>query len=202
VGVIGASRSGKSAWVIQQVAAAPRLLLWDYKGEHRRYRCRLISTFAELHACSLPGAEPERLAFHCLGMSDRRLFASFCGFAFVWLRGAIGTLVLEETASVTSPGKAATAYGDVLRMGLGWGCDIYAITQRPQESDKTAYGNATVLHCHQLGNPGDCRYVARNFMPVPIEQLEALKPLQWIERRNTGELARGVVQLRKARRKA
>jgi hypothetical protein len=89
-------------------------------------------------------------------------------------------------------------------MGLGFGCQIYAITQRPQESDKTAYGNATVLHCHQLANPADCRYVARNFLPVAVLELAALKPLQWIERRNTGELARGALTMpasRKASRK-
>lgn len=190
-GVIGASRSGKTEWVVRELVDARRLMLWDYKGEWRRYRCRRIATFAELAQCVRPGAPAERIAFNTVGMSDRRLFDVWCRFAFVWLRAAIGTLVIEETASVTTPSKAPPAYGDILRMGLGFGCDIYALTQRPQESDKTAYGNATVLHVHQLATRGDRAYIAKNFIDVDLDELEQLQPLDWIERENTGELRRG-----------
>lgn len=198
-GVVGASRSGKSEWVRQQVLQVQRLLLWDYKGESERYACRRVGSLEDLAELVRPGLAGERLALHMSGMSDRRVFALFCRLAFVWLRSDVGTLVFEETAAVTSPSKAPTAYGDVLRMGLGFGCTIFAITQRPQESDKTAYGNATVMHSHQLANPADCRYVARNFLPVPLEHLEALQPLQWIERRNTGQVLRGCVQMPRTR---
>lgn len=193
VGVIGASRSAKTEWVVREVAPAPRLLLWDYKGEWRRYRCRRVATFAELAQCVRPGAPAERIAFNTVGMSDRRLFEVWCRFAFVWLRADMGTLVIEETSSVTTPSKAPPAYGDILRMGLGFGCDIYAITQRPQESDKTAYGNATVLHVHQLATRGDRAYVVKNFMDVDPVELEQLQPGQWIERHNTGDMRRGRV---------
>lgn len=200
-GVIGASRSGKSEWVVQQIARDRRVLLWDYKGEWRRYHCRRVSTFDELAACVRPGAPAERIAFNTLGMSDRRIFDAFCRLAFIWVRVDVGTLVIEETASVTTPSRAPPAYGDILRMGLGFGCTIYTITQRPQESDKTSYGNATVLHCHQLATSGDRRYVSKNFMDVPVAELEQLQPLQWIERHNTGEIRRGRVSLKKSAQK-
>lgn len=199
-GVIGASRSGKTEWTRQRVQCAARLLLWDYKGEWKRYDCQRVEDLEDLAELVRPDAPPQRLALHMAGMSDRRVFALFCRLAFVWLRADIGTLVIEETSSVTRPNWAPNAYADILRMGLGFGCDIYALTQRPQESDKTAYGNATVLHCHQLGTPADCRYVARNWLPVSIDELIALERLQWVERRNnTGELCRGVVQLPRKR---
>lgn len=186
---------------MRQVERVCRLLVWDYKSEWwMRYRCRRVTSLQGLAECVRPGALPERIAFCAPGMSDRKVFDAFCRLAFVWLRVDVGTLVFEETASVTSPSKAPAAYGDILRMGLGFGCDIYALTQRPQESDKTAYGNATVLHCHQLATAGDRRYIARNFMDVSVDDLAALKPLQWIERHNDGAVRRGAVSFRKSAR--
>lgn len=199
-GVVGKSRSGKTVWTARQVEQARRLLVWDYKGEwFRVYKCRRVESLAELAQCCKPGAKPERLAFSTVGM-NRDVFATFCKLAFVWLRCAQGVLVIEETASVTTPSKAPDAYGDILRMGLGFGCDIYALTQRPQESDKTAYGNATVLHCHMLGTDDDRKYIAKKFLSVDVRMVEALKPLQWIERHDTGEVITGAVSFRKARK--
>jgi hypothetical protein len=202
-GVIGKSRSGKTLWTSRQVDVVRRLLVWDFKGEWSlRYRCRRITSLHELGACVKPGAPAERLAFCAPGMTNREMFDRFCRLAYVWLQVDLGTLVIEETASVTSPSKAPAAYGDILRMGLGFGCDIYALTQRPQESDKTAYGNATVLHCHMMQTDDDQSYVARKLLGVPLDQFKALKQLQWIERHDSGELRTGTVTIKKPARSA
>jgi hypothetical protein len=201
-GVIGKSRSGKTVWTARQVAAVPRLLVWDYKNEWSlKYGCRRVSSLHELGACVKPGAPAERLAFCGPGMG-KDTFDKFCRLAFQWLQVAIGTIVIEETASVTSVAKAPAAYGDILRMGLGFGADIYALTQRPQESDKTAYGNASMLHCHMMLTDDDQKYVARKLLGVPLEQFSALQPLQYIERFDTGELRTGVVTFDKKSRAA
>ncbi len=194
IGVVGKSRSGKTVWTARQVKAARRLLVWDYKNEWWQvYKCRRVQTIAELAACCKPGAKPERIAFAPPSGMTRELFDTFCKLAFVWLRVAPGVLVIEETASVTTPSKAPDSYGNILRMGLGFGCDMYALTQRPQESDKTAYGNASVLHCHMLGTLSDRKYIATNFLDVPVAQVAALRPLQFIERHDDGRLVAGTV---------
>lgn len=194
--VTGASRlAGKTEWTVQQLAGERRLLLWDYKGESKRYHCRRVTSIDELARCVVPAAAPERIAFHVLNR-QAALFDSFCRLAWVYIRAHGAPLIVEETASVTSPGKAPPAWGDICRLGLGFGSDIYALTQRPAESDKTALGNATVIHCGVMGTPDDRRTMAK-YLDVDVADVEALRRLEWIERdKRTGELARGFVRVR------
>lgn len=175
--VAGASRSGKTLWTAQRVARARRVLVWDLLGEwSSRYRCDRVSSFAELAARV---DTRSRLAFHRPGMVGD--FETFCRLAFVWLRLAPGALVIEETATVTHAGKAPAAWGDVVRMSLRYGVELYALTQRPAESDKTAFGNASVIHAGRAVTPRD-RATLAEYLDVPIATVAGLRPLEWIER--------------------
>lgn len=199
--VAGASRSGKTAWIAQRVAREQRLLVWDYpKGEWGiKLRCRRVTDFRELAQLVVPGAPPARLAFARRSETAEQDFAAFCRIAWVYVVAHGAPLVVEETASVTHPGKAPAPWGNIIRMGLGYGSDIYAVTQRPAESDKTALGNATVVHCGRLQIPDDRATMAR-YLDVPVADISALRPLQFIERHASGALVRGMVSFRKARR--
>lgn len=191
VAVTGASRSGKSLWTAQQVSRARRLLVWDLLGEwSARYRCDRVSSIGEL-VSRIEGQG--RLAFHRPSMVGD--FEAFCRVAFCWLRLAPGALVIEETASVTSPGKAPPAWGDVVRMSLRYGVDLYALTQRPAESDKTAFGNASVIHAGRAVTPRD-RATMAEYLDVPVSVVAALRPLEWLERHATGSLRKGTVDPR------
>lgn len=201
VAVAGASRSGKTHWTGAQVAHERRLLVWDYKGEwFLKYRCRRVRSFAELRTQVLSSAPPARLAFHVPFM-DAAKFDLFCRFAWLWIRQGEGTLIVEETASVTSPGKAPAAWGEILRMGLGYGCNVFALTQRPAESDKTALGNASIVHCHRMGTSGDRKYMAQ-LLDVPLAQVQALKPREWIERHDSGQLVTHPTERKNGRKKS
>lgn len=196
--VTGASRSGKTAYTVQRVAGERRVLVWDSLGEWGdRFNCRRVKTLVELRALVKPGAPVARLAYFRPGMAAD--FDAFCRLAWVWLRVARGALVVEELASVTTPGKAPAAWGDIVRAGLRYGPNIYALTQRPSESDKTCMGNATVIHAHAMARAGDRRYMAAELDCDPAALAE-LRPLQWIERdRRSGELRRGAVSFRRRR---
>jgi hypothetical protein len=171
------------------------LLVWDIKnGEWAtRYGCRRVSSLGELREL-VKSPKPARLAFYTpVGM--RAQFDAFCRLAWVWMRLTGGTLIAEETASVTSPGKAPEAWGDICRQGMGFGCDVYAITQRPAESDKTALGNALLIHCGMMGTPRD-RSTMAEYLDVNADEVGALKPLEWIERdRRTHAVSRGRVTI-------
>jgi hypothetical protein len=198
VAVAGASRSGKTVWVSREVAGDRRLLVWDFKNEwHVKYRCRRITSLAELQRLVKGPARSERLAF-CGPVMDAQVFEVFCQLAWVWLRREVGALIIEEIASVTSPGKAPAGWGNIVRMGLGYGARIYSVTQRPSESDKTAIGNASFIHCHRMARDEDRKYMARE-LDVSLDQVKALKPLQWIERHADGSLRSGAVKLRARR---
>jgi hypothetical protein len=187
--VAGASRSGKTTYVVDQVRAAPRLLVWDAKGEWWRHDCRTITQPAELRelvARNPPAVERVAYARPCTPAE----FDFFCRCAWVWIRQARGALVVEETADVTNPGKAPTAWGEILRKGLAFGPAIYAVTQRPSESDKTAIGNCSRVHCHRMGRAADARYMAAE-LRVDVAEVERLKPFEWIERDALGQVTRG-----------
>lgn len=199
--VAGKSRTGKTVWVARRVRASRSLLVWDIKnGEWgTRYNCQRLSTLAEVRALA-KAPRPGRFAFYApVGM--RAQFEAFCALAWVWLRGTGGTLIAEETASVTSPGKAPESWGDICRQAMGFGCDVYAITQRPAESDKTALGNAALIVSFMMGTPRD-RITMAEYLDVSAGEVAALRPLEYIERdERAHEVRRGVVQIPRERPK-
>jgi len=183
--VSGQSRSGKSFWTAQRVAREPRLLVWDSMREFSLdYRCREVRTPAELHRVALSSA-PARIGYAVPVSAGS--FDTFCRLAWVWLRvnaraGHSVAIVVEEMADVTTPGKAPPAWGEIVRKGLRFGPRIYALTQRPAESDKTVVGNANLLHCHAMARADDARYMARELRvdPARVDALR-LDRFEWLE---------------------
>lgn len=192
--VAGASRSGKTAWTRGAVAGFRRLLVWDLLGEwggDARFNCVRSDSLALVRDWIKAGDTPGRLAYFRPGMVGD--FDAFCRLAWLWIQAGEGALVVEETASVTSPGKAPPAWGDLLRAGLRYGPRIFALTQRPAESDKTALGNATVIHCHRMSAPRDRAYMAEA-LGVPVLDVENLTGYRYLERHASGRLVRGPVR--------
>lgn len=199
IAVCGKSRSGKSAWLMQRLAKERSLLVWDVKPEwSMKAKCKLVTTPRDLAALIKPGMPPVRIGYNVPATDEN--FEVFCRLAWLGINaGTVQNLVIEETADVTNPGKAPVAYGMIIRQGLGFGCNIYPTTQRVAESDKTAVGNATVIHTHMLKRADDRKYIARE-LDIPVTMVEALKPLQWIERHDDGSLRQGVVTFKKSRK--
>jgi len=196
--VTGATRTGKTTWVARRVERCRRLLVWDAMGEWAdQFHCHRVQSVFELAQAVKPGAPPRRLAFVTTVTPEN--FAAFCRLAWVFIRADMGSLVVEELADVTSPGKAPPYWGEIIRKGLRFGPDVYALTQRPSESDKTVMGNASVLHVHQMARDEDCRYMARELRVEPA-LIDGLLPYHWIERdRRTRELSNGIVTKRRPR---
>ncbi|MGH9483760.1 MAG: hypothetical protein ACRD1F_01780 [Terriglobales bacterium] len=194
--VAGTTGSGKTVWTMQQTSGARRLLVWDSLGEWtRRGRVAAAPTLAVLGAeVSRYVREPQRVwALGYTGPASRAHFAIFCRLAWVWLRVRSGTLVIEELADVTSPGKAPDSWGEICRKGRHYAAQLYAITQRPAESDKTIVGNAASIHTGLMAFPRDRAYMAQ-CLDVPVAEIAMLKPLEWIERdMRTRALRRGTL---------
>ena len=184
--VTGQTRSGKTYWVAQRVKHEPRLWVWDSKGEFARsYRCRGVTDPRELHAAAL-SSRSVRLAFVAPVTTSN--FDLWCRLAWVWIRvnaraGHSCALVAEELADVTSPGKAPPAWGEIVRKAMEHHPRIYALTQRPAESDKTILGNCFTLHCHAMSRADDRRAMARE-LDVDQALVDALRHdrKEWIER--------------------
>jgi hypothetical protein len=191
----GATRTGKTTWTAARVAQASRLLVWDSADEWSQFRCHRVSSFRDLAELVKPGAPDRRVAFSVPVTADN--FAFFCRLAWIYIRGKQGTVIVEELADVTSPGKAPVYWGELIRKGLRYGPELYALTQRPSESDKTVMGNASILHCHQMARAEDSRYMARE-LRVDQVLVDKLLPFHWIERdRRTKRLTNGLCAARR-----
>lgn len=172
--VVGASRSGKSAYMQEALKEYKSVLVWDVKGEYAEVDFNATRRAALVHYAKQ--AVPIKISFTAGQLSA---FDFFCKVAQSWAKLQCGlgnrcAIVIEETSDVTSPAKAPENYGILLRRYLGYGVDIYAITQRPAESDKTSIGNASQIHICRLTLPDDRKTMARA-TGVPMEVIESLR---------------------------
>lgn len=170
---VGASRSGKTAWVKQQLKNYGAVLVWDveenYDGVRAGNRRALLAGCERL-------ARGENFTLCYTGQLADFGYWAECAFWLARQREKNPqrlAVVAEELADVTTPGKAPDGWGVLVRRGLKRGVDIYAITQRPSESDKTIMGNASIIHCCGLQRFNDRKYMAQE-MDVPVSELETL----------------------------
>jgi hypothetical protein len=177
--VSGASRCGKSTQVAKLARAARRALAWDPEAQWcEQPGFRKVTTRAELlEAMKTRGHV--KVAYVAGG--DLKAEFDFCCAVAMYAGRYIAPLdfIAEELADVTTPSKAPGNWGILVRRGLKRGINIYAISQRWSEADKTAIGNASEYICF-MSRPRDLEYVARN-TGIPIEELGALKPFEFIQ---------------------
>lgn len=188
--VIGASRTGKTSYTLTRTAGVQPLLVWDPDGQWTAMRQAREVTRAELIHLTRTLGPAGRLCYVAPPIAAE--FDFFCRIAWSWARLAPSTIVVEELADVTNPGKAPAGWGVLIRRGLKYGTNIIATTQSPAESDKTVIRNALRVACFLLEQDTDQLYVARR-IGVPLEQVAGLKRLEYLER------IRGVDQVRHGR---
>lgn len=186
--VTGSSGSGKSAWTKQQISKAARLIVWDIDDEYGEIRG--IQTFSNLGELARAVRNAKKGKFRYIGaFAD---FDTFCKIVFAW-GGCV--CVVEELAGVTTPAKAPVGWHTLVSRGRKRGIHIYAITQRPSESDKTIMGNASMFHAGRMNRAGDRVYMAKE-MDIPIEDINALQNLEFIEKYADGSVKAGKVTFR------
>lgn len=189
----GATGSGKTLWVKEQIATARAVLIWDAKWEYRGFRS--AATIPELVAAIKKG--PQRIAYTPTRMGD---FGAWCktAHAAAALWGGLA-VVVEELADVTSPGKAPEDWGIIIRRGRARGMRLYATSQRPSESDKTIMGNLTLLHVGRMPRLQDARYI-QSEIGVTADEIQRLPDRHYVECDARGTLSRGIVAIPRKRK--
>lgn len=196
VAVIGATGAGKSAWIRQQLARAKprRLIVWDPKPASDYVD--LGDTFTRQHDLSAAvlaaGAAGPLRAIYRPGNRQSEYRAKFdwlCRLVYAW---GHCTFVAEELAHVTRAGWSSDGWLSVVTLGRSEGLTVYGATQRPALVDKTFLSAASLVHCGRLGTRSD-RATMADILDCDPADLRDLKPLEWIERADTGETRRGKV---------
>lgn len=176
--IAGASRSGKTAFTRQQVKGSKRIFAWDPEDQWAQLPgfIRVTSRAQLLQVAKKPG--PLKVAY-VVGGDLQKEFDFWAGcvmYAGRYVEPLDG--IAEELADVTSPAKAPGNWGILLRRGLKRGINIFAISQRWSEADKTAMGNASVFILFRQSSADDARYLARKTR-VPDTEIPT-QPLEYV----------------------
>lgn len=175
--ICGASGSGKSWYVKEQIKSAQRLIIFDPDDEYKALTNVTVNALHELAAALAKAGEKGRLKIRIVG-NGKRIFEGFARCAFAW---GNCVAVAEEIAGVTSPSKAPDAWHTLVSRGRKRGITIYAVTQRPAEADKTVLGNASHLHAGRLSRLKDQKYIADE-LNLHIDYIKNLANLEYYER--------------------
>lgn len=197
--VIGASGSGKSAFVKIRIRHMQRLMIWDPMNEYGRESGINATLCKDLRTMVKVIGKEKTFAVRYVPMgSEKQLaerFAVFCALAF-----AIGDLcmVIEEIQQVTQAGRAPAEWSNCTLRGRHRGLRIYGITQRPALVDKNFFSNATEIRCGRLNFAADVTTMdnvlnikaARPMLRGEVVNSVAdLRPLEYVSR----DMATGAV---------
>lgn len=174
----GASRSGKTAYVVKAVAKEKRIIAWDPEDQFSRLRgWRRITSRADL----LKAIQTDR-DFKIGFVAGGNLTAEFDFWAgcvqYCGRHHGPLSAIAEELSDVTTTAKAPGNWGILLRRGLKRGITIYAISQRWQEADKTAINNASMFVLFRHNGEEAPLYLKRK-TGVPVEQIPTI-PLEYV----------------------
>jgi hypothetical protein len=175
VAVMGASESGKSAWIKQQLRKGnpPRLLIWDPQDEWEAFG-RVIRDMRELIAAVRAGTEANafKLVYqpgNAFGTYGKK-FDVFCELAY-----AVGDccVVVDELGDVTEPSRAPDGWSVLSRKGRHRGLTLFGAAQRPANIDKDFIGNCSMIHCSRLSYETDQKVMA-NALGVRLDEIKSL----------------------------
>lgn len=177
--VLGASGSGKSTFVKREISRGhPRLLIWDPLAEYQG------DTTGKVHEV-LDALRTKRFRVVFRPSSDDKVravqFDLICRAA---LAAGNLTFVVEELRFVTTPSRAPVGWARVCLTGRHKGLTVYGLSQRPASIDKDFFGNCTRIRTGRLSYPEDLKAVAKalGIQKAGMGQLEALQPLEWVEK--------------------
>lgn len=174
----GASGSGKTAFVLELVKKSKRLAVWDCEDQWSQLPgFKRVTTRAELLKAVL-----SKGSFKVAFVSSN-LKADFDYWAQAVFHAALHIApldaVAEELADVTSPGKAPQNWGTLVRRGRKHGVNLYAISQRWSEADKTTFGNASLYVVFAQSSQDDVRYISRKTR-IPEADINKLDRFEYL----------------------
>lgn len=175
----GSSRTGKSSYAARRFGKDAPAAAFDIEDQWGHLPGWTRHASAAAWAAAVLANKGGRHAFVPSGDLQKRFdyFCTIC-FAFADKHGKL-TVIAEELADVTSPGKAPAAWGALVRRGLKRNVTIGAISQRWAEADKTALGNASEFVIFRQSSADDVRYLTKKTR-IPGDVIDALQPFEYV----------------------
>lgn len=196
--IVGATGCGKTHELKKRLARPKRrrTIIWSPKEPIDRFAdfypgSVVVRTASDaLAVVKAAGAGAFHLVFHprLHRPSDE---AHFGILAKIAMAARNVTVIVDEAHTVTRPSWAPDGWSELVMMGRGYGCEVFALSQRPASMDKDTIGNASCLRVGRLGFPADMKAVAQA-LNVRWQDVAQLTGYQWIQRDMlTGQVTRG-----------
>lgn len=194
----GATATGKTAWVVQQLQKLKprRLMVWDPK--HDDMLNGMGEPFTDwaafVRACRGKAFKARYLMNHDFNQHEQ--FARFCELA--WREGNV-VLFVDELAEVTKASHAPAAWKKIVNVGRRYengtkSISIIGASQTPTEVDKSFLNNCDLIHTGRLGNVAAAKTFAQQW-GINVTEITGLQPLQWLEKRDTSpDISRGMLK--------
>jgi len=176
--IIGASGSGKSAFLRETIDfKCDRIIAWDPDEDFKLPRVRDMATFEKLvKKC---GFGKIRVALTATPTEEN--FEQWAGLVFAICHAAAPMEILaDEIADVTRVAKASPHWGQLCRKVRKYGGRISAITQRPQEADKTIFNQAHIKWVGALSSAKAYKAMSDE-MDLSVIELKALNNIHKVQ---------------------
>ncbi len=197
IAVVGATGSGKGVYIKGYALkkSDKRLLIWDYMREYGPLVD--LSTPKVSAAIRSIKAAQFRTAFQP-SYDDKTRALQFDALCKAAVEASNLRLLIEELAFVTQASHAPAGWKMATSIGRHKGLRIIGASQRPAQVDKAFWSNATEVHCGFLNYEDDQKVMAR-VLGVPITDIQALEPLEYIHKNvRTKEIVFGKVKIPKS----
>ncbi|WP_299592715.1 type IV secretory system conjugative DNA transfer family protein [uncultured Microbulbifer sp.] len=171
----GTTGSGKSSFLrrLDLLEQFKRVLIWDPDRDHQAVHCTSQAQFKSTVMRSIASGKPFRVAYEATNATPEE-FEFFCGIVWAALDGKEPTaIIIEELADVTDSGKGRGYWGQLTRKSRKYGGVIFAISQRPQEIDKSILNMAAYRWCGVVETEADRKYMS-GVLSVKPEDLAAM----------------------------
>lgn len=194
-GVIGASGSGKTSFVMSEIRRRKprRLAVWDTKGEFARegYGQPITTLTGFMAALRSAGRHGDfKICYRPRGSAAdmKQQFNVFC-LALFHLKNVF--IVAEELSDVTTASHAPEGWRKITTQGRTEGLIIYGLSQSPAQIDKDFFGNCSRVRTGRLNFDSHIKALS-NCMSINKDEIRNLLPGAYIERdMNTGAITRG-----------
>lgn len=177
--ISGSSRNGKTVYVKRMVERFKRVMVWDVDGEYTSGFVSVDSIGQLISLIKKQGMQSLNVSYRPKSLDE---FDAFCAVAVAWGTDT-GELacVVEETADISSAGKAQGNFRILIGRGMKRGISLFCVTQRPSESEKTSLGNAKKIVTFYMTRAKDRDYMATELV-CESEDIEGLEPLHYLEK--------------------
>lgn len=186
----GSSRCGKTEKTYRLARSFETVFAWDIEAQWcKRAGFKKITSLVELKKIAQSGKRG-RYAYVSSGniKAEFELFC-MCVMYYGMFYGKCA-VIAEELADVTSVAKAGDHWGMLVRRGLKRGINIFAISQRWAEADKTAFGNGTEYYIFMQSSDDDARYMSKK-TGVDLSRILALNKLEYLHYVKDGKILQG-----------